>query len=93
MSTMQPAHTRSNPPLYNLPPCLPCSYSGPSLLPSVEHQLAKRALLQQVLERRLYRPADLHALFEAAVMAAEAPEHKYVVRQAVQELRQELRLE
>jgi hypothetical protein len=58
----------------------------------VEAQLVKRSLLQEVLARRLHRPADIEALFEAQLAAVEAPEHKYIVRQVVEELGLELGL-
>ncbi len=58
----------------------------------MEAQLVKRALLQEVLARRLHRAADIEALFAAQLAAVEAPEHKYVVRQVVEELEIELGL-
>ena len=43
----------------------------------MEVQLVKRALLHEVLARRLHRAADIEALFAAQLAAVEAPEHKY----------------
>lgn len=69
----------------------PCRFyaPGPSLLPSVQGRLYKAAIMQDILERSMYRAADIRVLCQQYV-AASPLEHREVLRSVTAEVLQEL---
>ncbi|WIA09478.1 hypothetical protein OEZ85_008879 [Tetradesmus obliquus] len=62
---------------------------GPSLLPSVQARLYKAAIMQDILQRAVYRAADIRALCQQYV-AASPLEHRELLRGVAAEVLREL---
>ncbi len=62
---------------------------GPALLPSVQKQLYKRAIMEDVVQRRMYKAADIRALCRQ-YLKVNPLEHRDLLRAVIAEVEQEL---